>query len=126
MYRALFIFKGCLIIAAKLQNKAIGQQKPCIKEKCIYLRAENKIEMSARQIEITELIKQLGKEILPGNAKLVLFGSQARDDAHADSDSTAGFFHSFHWVGHLALKSIQWLILIGNGSEDKLHLFIRM
>jgi len=26
---------------AKVQNKAIGQQKPCIKEKCLYLQAEN-------------------------------------------------------------------------------------
>lgn len=55
-------------------------------EKCLYLRAKNKTEMSARQIEIAELIKQLGREILPGNAKLMLFGSQARDDARADSD----------------------------------------
>lgn len=42
--------------------------------------------MSARQIEIAELIKQLGREILPGNARLMLFGSQARDDARPDSD----------------------------------------
>ena len=42
--------------------------------------------MSARQIEIAELIRQLGKQILPENAKLFLFGSQARDDARPDSD----------------------------------------
>jgi len=42
--------------------------------------------MSARQIEISELIKQLGQEILPKNAKMLLFGSQARDDARPDSD----------------------------------------
>lgn len=42
--------------------------------------------MSAQQLEIEELIRQLGKEILPENAKLLLFGSQARDDARADSD----------------------------------------
>jgi len=42
--------------------------------------------MSAQQIEIAELIRQLGKEILPENAKLLLFGSQARNDARPDSD----------------------------------------
>ena len=42
--------------------------------------------MSAKQIEMAELIKQLGREILPRRAKLVLFGSQARDDARSDSD----------------------------------------
>ena len=42
--------------------------------------------MSARQLEIEELIKQLGEKILPENAKLLLFGSQARDDARPDSD----------------------------------------
>lgn len=50
------------------------------------MRAKNDVKMSARQIEISELIRQLGKEILPVNAKLMLFGSQARDDARADSD----------------------------------------
>ena len=30
---------------AKVQNKAIGQQKPCIKEKCLYLQAENYDDM---------------------------------------------------------------------------------
>lgn len=57
-----------------------------ISEKCLYLQAENEIEMSAHQIEIAKLIRQLGKEILPENAKLLLFGSQARDDARTDSD----------------------------------------
>ena len=50
--------------------------------------------MSARQLEIEELIRQLGEKILPenaklllfGSAKLLLFGSQARDDARPDSD----------------------------------------
>ncbi len=42
--------------------------------------------MSARQLEIEELIRQLGEKILPENAKLLLFGSQARDDARPDSD----------------------------------------
>ena len=42
--------------------------------------------MSAQQIEIEELIQQLGKKILPKNAKLLLFGSQARDEARPDSD----------------------------------------
>jgi len=50
------------------------------------LQAEKEREMSARQIEISELIKQLGQEILPKNAKMLLFGSQARDDARPDSD----------------------------------------
>lgn len=42
--------------------------------------------MSTRQLEIESLIKQLGKEILPENARLMLFGSQARDEANPDSD----------------------------------------
>ena len=42
--------------------------------------------MSARQLEIEELIRQLGKEILPEHAQLLLFGSQARDDASPESD----------------------------------------
>lgn len=54
--------------------------------KCLYLRAKKDVKMWARQIEIAELIRQLGKEILPGNAKLMIFGTQARDDARADSD----------------------------------------
>ena len=71
---------------AKVQNKAIGQQKPCVKKKCLYLRLKNEQEMSAQQLEIEELIRKLGKEILPDHAKLMLFGSQARDDAQPDSD----------------------------------------
>lgn len=47
---------------------------------------EKEHKMSAQQIEIEELIRQLGKKILPKNAKLLLFGSQARDDACPDSD----------------------------------------
>ena len=42
--------------------------------------------MSTRQLEIEGLIKRLGAEILPKNSRLVLFGSQARDEATADSD----------------------------------------
>jgi UTP:GlnB (protein PII) uridylyltransferase len=42
--------------------------------------------MSTRQLEIEGLIKRLGEEILPQGARLLLFGSQARDEATADSD----------------------------------------
>ncbi len=42
--------------------------------------------MSTRQLEIEGLIKHLGAEILPKNARLILFGSQARDEATPDSD----------------------------------------
>ena len=42
--------------------------------------------MSTRQLEIEGLIKRLGAEILPKNAQLMLFGSQARDEATANSD----------------------------------------
>jgi predicted nucleotidyltransferase len=50
------------------------------------LRLKNEQKMSAQQLEIEELIRKLGKEILPDHAKLMLFGSQARDDARPDSD----------------------------------------
>ena len=42
--------------------------------------------MSTRQLEIESLIKHLGTEILPRGARLLLFGSQARDEARPDSD----------------------------------------
>jgi len=42
--------------------------------------------MSERKLEILKLIKQLGRKILPNNAELLLFGSQARNDARAESD----------------------------------------
>ena len=42
--------------------------------------------MSTRQLEIESLIKHLGTEILPKNARLILFGSQARDEATPNSD----------------------------------------
>lgn len=42
--------------------------------------------MSTRQLEIEGLIKHLGAEILPKRAKLMLFGSQARDEATSSSD----------------------------------------
>ena len=42
--------------------------------------------MSTRQLEIEGLIRQLGREVLPPNARLMLFGSQARDEAGPDSD----------------------------------------
>lgn len=42
--------------------------------------------MSTRQQEIEGLIKRLGAEILPKNARLLLFGSQARDEATPNSD----------------------------------------
>ena len=44
------------------------------------------IIMSTRQLEIESLIKRLGEEILPKNAQLMLFGSQARDEATPNSD----------------------------------------
>ena len=52
----------------------------------VYICRPKRIKMSAKQLEIKELIRQLGKKILPENAKLLLFGSQARDDAQPDSD----------------------------------------
>lgn len=42
--------------------------------------------MSAHKLEIINLIKQLGEEILPKDARLLLYGSQARNDARPDSD----------------------------------------
>ena len=42
--------------------------------------------MSTRQLEIESLIKHLGTKILPRGARLLLFGSQARDEARPDSD----------------------------------------
>lgn len=42
--------------------------------------------MSTRQLEIESLIKRLGAEILPEGARLMLFGSQARDEATPYSD----------------------------------------
>ena len=42
--------------------------------------------MSTRQLEIESLIKHLGTEILPRDARLLLFGSRARDEARPDSD----------------------------------------
>jgi predicted nucleotidyltransferase len=42
--------------------------------------------MTTRQLEIESLIKRLGTEILPRGARLLLFGSQARDEARPDSD----------------------------------------
>jgi predicted nucleotidyltransferase len=42
--------------------------------------------MSTKQLEIERLIRNLGQKVLPKNARLMLFGSQARDDARPDSD----------------------------------------
>ena len=42
--------------------------------------------MTEKQLEIESKIKHLGNETLPKNAKLMLFGSQARDEAKPDSD----------------------------------------
>lgn len=50
------------------------------------MRLKNEQKMSAQQLEIEELIRKLGKEILPEHSKLLLFGSQARNDAQPDSD----------------------------------------
>lgn len=37
-------------------------------------------------MNIIEKIQDLGRNVLPPNARLILFGSQARGDANADSD----------------------------------------
>lgn len=42
--------------------------------------------MSADKLNIIEKIQDLGRNVLPPNARLILFGSQARGDANADSD----------------------------------------
>lgn len=42
--------------------------------------------MNIEQLNILSMIQHLGKDILPANAKLVLFGSQAGGDAKLDSD----------------------------------------
>ena len=42
--------------------------------------------MLNHQVKIEELIKQLGREVLPDGARLFLFGSRARNDAHPNSD----------------------------------------
>lgn len=42
--------------------------------------------MNIEQFNILSMIRHLGKDILPANAKLLLFGSQARGDARQDSD----------------------------------------
>jgi len=52
---------------------------------CIFAENLNK-KMSARKPNIINLIKQLGREILPKDAELLLFGSQARNDERPDSD----------------------------------------
>lgn len=42
--------------------------------------------MSATRDAILSSIKSLGVKVLPKDAQLILFGSQARKDAHAESD----------------------------------------
>lgn len=42
--------------------------------------------MNEEQLNILGMIRHLGEDILPENAKLVLFGTQARGDARQDSD----------------------------------------
>ena len=42
--------------------------------------------MSTEKVVILESIKALGKQVLPSDAQLILFGSQARNDAHEESD----------------------------------------
>ena len=44
------------------------------------------LEMPIHRFEIESMIKRLGADILPRNARLILFGSQARDNARLDSD----------------------------------------
>lgn len=42
--------------------------------------------MSVEKESILKSIQQLGNRVLPTDAQLILFGSQARDDAHEESD----------------------------------------
>lgn len=42
--------------------------------------------MSSEKESILKSIRALGTQILPKDAQLILFGSQARDDAHEESD----------------------------------------
>ena len=42
--------------------------------------------MSAEKESILKSIQALGRKVLPADAQLILFGSQARDDAHDESD----------------------------------------
>ena len=56
------------------------------KKYCIYLQIERSGDMSTRQLEIEGLIRSLGTEILPKGSQLILFGSQARDEATPSSD----------------------------------------
>ena len=42
--------------------------------------------MNTTRENILNSIKALGMKILPKDAQLILFGSQAREDAHAESD----------------------------------------
>jgi len=53
---------------------------------CVNLQRENGLIMTGRQLEIESMIRNLGNETLPKNAKLMLFGSQARNEARPDSD----------------------------------------
>ena len=55
--------------------------------------------MSTTRDTILSSIKALGSNVLPKDARLILFGSQARKDAHAESD----------W---------DLLILLGNDCKD--------
>ena len=50
------------------------------------MQIERSGDMSTRQLEIEGLIRSLGAEILPKGARLILFGSQARDEATPSSD----------------------------------------
>lgn len=50
-----------------------------------YFCSENGI-MSAEKESILKSIQALGRKVLPTDAQLILFGSQARDDAHVESD----------------------------------------
>ena len=62
-----------------------GEFFTCFSEN-VYICRQKRIEMSTRQLEIEGMIKHLGAEILPKNARLMLFGSQARDEATPNSD----------------------------------------
>ena len=75
-----------MIFGAKVRNKVFATENDFVCGKMFIFAAEKRWYMSAQLIEIEELIQQLGKKILPKNAKLLLFGSQARDEARPDSD----------------------------------------
>ena len=55
-------------------------------QKSVFSHLQCQKFMSADKLNIIEKIQDLGRNVLPPNARLILFGSQARGDANADSD----------------------------------------